>query len=175
MLDYFFSYVDFVERSCKKQLVQKAKEEFHELTFFFSQIWSTDFPAPRLGQGAFKIALDSLYTKLTNHELKSTSFGKPHAATYQFAEQVLDSITPNLNDRNKTRSVYAVGDNPAADIQGANGYGWTSVLVRTGVFTGKGNSEEFPAKIVCENVEEAVEKIIFSEEGKMQKNRQLLE
>lgn len=104
---------------------------------------------------------------MTNQELKSTSFGKPHAATYQFAEQVLDSITPNLSDHNKTRSVYAVGDNPAADIQGANGYGWTSVLVRTGVFTGKGNSEEFPAKIVCENVEEAVEKIIFSEEGRL--------
>lgn len=94
--------------------------------------------------------------------MKSTSFGKPHATTYQFAEQLLDSASA-VNKR----SVYAVGDNPAADIQGANGYGWTSVLVRTGVFTGKGNSDEFPANIVCENVEEAVEKIIASEEGKL--------
>lgn len=100
---------------------------------------------------------------MTHQELQSTSFGKPHATTYQFAEQVLESIQPSNNSRN----VYAVGDNPAADIQGANNYGWTSVLVRTGVFTGKGNSEEFPAKIVCENVEEAVEKIIASEEGKL--------
>lgn len=109
--------------------------------------------------------MDSLYKTLTNHELQSTSFGKPHASTYEFAEQVLDSIT--VNKSNTKRNVYAVGDNPAADIQGANGYGWTSVLVRTGVFTGKGNSSEFPAKIVCENVEEAVEKIIASEEGKL--------
>lgn len=108
--------------------------------------------------------MDSLYKTLTHHELKSTSFGKPHAATYQFAEQVLDSISHNKST--SPRTVYAVGDNPAADIQGANGYGWTSVLVRTGVFTGKGNSQEYPANIVCENVQEAVEKIIASEEGK---------
>jgi len=126
-------------------------------------IWSTDFPAPRLGQGAFKIALDSLYKTLTGHDLKSTSFGKPHGATYQFAEQVLASLEPESHQPNRRR-VYAIGDNPAADIQGANGYGWTSVLVRTGVFTGKGNSSDFPADIVCENVEEAVESIIAHEE-----------
>lgn len=97
--------------------------------------------------------------------MQSVSFGKPHAAQYQFADQVLDAITTE-NFVGK-RSVYAVGDNPAADIQGANGYGWTSILVRTGVFTGKDNSEEFPAQIVCENVEEAVEKVIALEEGKL--------
>ncbi|KAI7888702.1 HAD-like domain-containing protein [Mucor mucedo] len=121
-------------------------------------IWSTDFPAPRLGQGAFKIALDSLYKKLTDHELHSTSFGKPHGATYRYAEDVLG----RLGARDQGR-VYAVGDNPAADIQGANNYGWTSVLVRTGVFAGD-NSKEFPAAMVCDHVEEAVEKIIFDEE-----------
>lgn len=68
--------------------------------------------------------------------------------------------------KSNSRTVYAVGDNPAADIQGANNYGWTSVLVRTGVFTGKDNSSEFPANIVCENVLEAVERIVFAEEHK---------
>lgn len=34
-----------------------------------------------------------------------------------------------------------VGDNPASDIAGANGYGWESILVRTGVFRGKDESE----------------------------------
>ncbi|OBZ90468.1 putative CDP-alcohol phosphatidyltransferase class-I family protein C22A12.08c [Choanephora cucurbitarum] len=125
-------------------------------------IWSTDFPAPRLGQGALKVALDSLYKELTGHALQSTSFGKPHKATYQFAEQVIHRLSPSETQRR----VYAVGDNPAADIQGANNYGWESVLVRTGVFTGKGNAKDFPAKIVCENVEEAVEKIIADEENK---------
>ncbi|KAI8985856.1 HAD hydrolase [Pilobolus umbonatus] len=122
-------------------------------------IWSTDFPAPRLGQGAIKVALDALYERLTGQPLKSISYGKPHAATYQFAEKVLHSLTPSTNPLR----VYAVGDNPAADIQGANGYGWTSILVRTGIFTGKNNSEEYPADMVCDNVEEAVEKVIAQE------------
>lgn len=126
------------------------------------QIWSSDFPAPRLGQGAIKIALEGLYKQLTGYDLKSTSFGKPHAVTYQFAEQVLDSLSPV----EQTRTVYAIGDNPAADIQGANGYGWESMLVRTGVFRGHGNSSEFPAKYVCEHVLEAVESAIAIEEAK---------
>lgn len=109
------------------------------------------------------MAVEGLYKQLTGHDLKSISFGKPHAVTYQFAEQVLDSLSPT----EQTRNVYAIGDNPAADIQGANGYGWNSMLVRTGVFTGKGNSSEFPAKFVCEHVEEAVETAIAIEEGKL--------
>ncbi|KAI9474286.1 MAG: HAD hydrolase [Benjaminiella poitrasii] len=128
-------------------------------------IWSTDFPAPRLGQGAFKVTLEALYKKLTGHELKSTSFGKPHSTTYQFAERVLDTLATQPLQLQQKRNVYAIGDNPAADIKGANNYGWTSVLVRTGVFTGKDNSKEFPAKIVCQNVEEAVETIIAQEES----------
>lgn len=64
----------------------------------------------------------------------------------------------------KLQRVFAVGDNPAADIAGANAYGWTSVLVKTGIFDGKGNSEEFPADVVCEDIEEAVQWAI-SQEG----------
>ncbi|KAI9244543.1 HAD hydrolase [Sporodiniella umbellata] len=127
-------------------------------------IWSTDFPAPRLGQGALKNAVEGLFTTLTGSELKSTSFGKPHATTYDFAEQIINSVA---EEGQQKRNVYAVGDNPLADIKGANGYGWTSVLVRTGVFTGEGNSTEYPADIVCENVEEAVERVIAKEEGKL--------
>ena len=44
-----------------------------------------------------------------------------------------------------------VGDNPAADVRGANRAGppWVSVLVRTGVFNGPpgSNSEEDPAQV----------------------------
>lgn len=106
------------------------------------------------------MAVDSLYKQLTGSELKSTSFGKPHAATYQFAENVLNRLSPT----NTKRHVYAVGDNPAADIQGANNYGWTSMLVRTGVFNGGENATDFPAKVVCENVLEAVERAIANSE-----------
>lgn len=88
---------------------------------------------------------------MTGQELESTSFGKPHKATYEYAENVLTKIQGH-----KPKRVYAVGDNPAADIKGANAYGWSSILVRTGVFRGPGNSSEFPATAVCDNVEEAV-------------------
>ena len=43
-----------------------------------------------------------------------------------------------------------LGDNPDSDIDGANRRGdkWVSILVRTGVFQGKGNSDTHPAKYV---------------------------
>lgn len=55
--------------------------------------------------------------------------------------------------------VFAVGDNPAADVRGANRAGppWVSVLVRTGVFRGGKNSDTDPAQIVVDDVEAAVE------------------
>jgi hypothetical protein len=51
-----------------------------------------------------------------------------------------------------------VGDNPAADIRGANlaGPPWRSVLVRTGVFAGGANSPSDPAHAVVEDVLAAV-------------------
>jgi ribonucleotide monophosphatase NagD (HAD superfamily) len=57
-------------------------------------------------------------------------------------------------------AIYAVGDNPAADVRGANTAGppWVSVLVRTGVFEGReANSATDPAHIVVDDVAAAVE------------------
>ena len=36
--------------------------------------------------------------------------------------------------RIKITNFYMIGDNPKSDIAGANAKGWTSILVRTGVF-----------------------------------------
>lgn len=126
--------------------------------FFAGQIWSTDFPVPRLGQGSFKAALESVYHTLTGQHLQSTSFGKPHATTFAYADRV---ITRQLGY--KPKRVYMVGDNPAADIKGANEYGWSSILVRTGVFRDSGNSTLYPATTVVDNVEEAVQWAINQE------------
>ncbi|KAF7723018.1 hypothetical protein EC973_002434 [Apophysomyces ossiformis] len=128
-------------------------------------IWSTDFPAPRMGQGSFKVAVERLYETLTGFQLKSTSFGKPHATTYAYAERTIQSLGSNSGKNEGRPRVYAVGDNPAADIKGANAYGWTSILVRTGVFVGPGNSPIYPADAVCDNVEEAVLWAIEQEES----------
>ncbi|KAI7852373.1 HAD-like domain-containing protein [Circinella umbellata] len=144
---------------------QKGDCTVQEIPIYFSNndiIWSTEFPVPRLGQGSFKLALESVYKTLTGTSLQSTSYGKPYPTTYAFAEQVLERI----NSGKKPSRIYAVGDNPAADIQGANNYGWSSILVRTGVFQEPGNSSHFPANSVCQHVEEAVKWAIQQEEEK---------
>lgn len=57
-------------------------------------------------------------------------------------------------------SIYAIGDNPAADVAGAAARGrpWTPVLVRTGVFDDPdaANDPTFPADLVVDDVEAAV-------------------
>lgn len=60
-------------------------------------------------------------------------------------------------------AIYAVGDNPKADIAGAlharaRGRPYVAMLVRTGVFTGEmANDEEYPADVVVEDVDAAVQ------------------
>lgn len=60
-------------------------------------------------------------------------------------------------------AIYAVGDNPKADIAGAlnaraQGRPYVAVLVRTGVFSGEqANDEEFPADVVVWDVDAAVQ------------------
>ncbi|KAF8926621.1 hypothetical protein BGZ58_011043 [Dissophora ornata] len=90
------------------------------------------------------------------------------ASTYQYAESVLNSITPIHKEPNGVphpRTVYAIGDNPYADIAGANSYGWKSVLVRTGVFNPEGDENHYmhPATAVVDDVGDAVRWIISTE------------
>lgn len=66
---------------------------------------------------------------------------------------------------NGFKTLYMIGDNPVVDIKGAREAGrpWFSVLTRTGVFRGEGNHIEFPADLVVNTVEEAVDYILESE------------
>ena len=118
--------------------------------------------------------------------------GKPNAAPYELAEHLLYDqavelglIDPQQCDtqsegetikqdglmRHKSSGVppspfsaiYAVGDNPKADIAGAlnaraRGRPYVAMLVRTGVFSGeKANDDEFPADVVVDDVDAAVQ------------------
>ncbi|KAJ3217663.1 hypothetical protein HDU67_007486 [Dinochytrium kinnereticum] len=113
---------------------------------FFSNgdfLWSNDFPQTRFAQGAFRVALEAMYkviAKLTSRDLDYTIYGKPERATYDFAHktllQVAQKLYPHAAPDSLATNVYMVGDNPASDIEGANRYGWRSVLVRTGVYAG---------------------------------------
>lgn len=120
-------------------------------------VWANDYPLPRFGQGAFRIAIEALYSEINQlqpHEkLNSTIMGKPFKIQYDFAHSVLidwrlnllgtkpnqteELNLPSLNEtpsNSPFKSIYMVGDNPASDIQGANDNGWKSLLLRTGVY-----------------------------------------
>uniref|UniRef100_A0A1J3DLE3 CDP-alcohol phosphatidyltransferase class-I family protein C22A12.08c n=2 Tax=Noccaea caerulescens TaxID=107243 RepID=A0A1J3DLE3_NOCCA len=125
------------------------------------------FPTERLGMGAFRIALESIFNRIHDNPLEYTSFGKPNPFVFKNAEDVLKEITHSHSNSGSHdfRTLYMVGDNPKIDIRGARQAGnpWFSILTRTGVFKGKDNHAEFPADLVVDTVEEAVDFILTRE------------
>ncbi|CAG8664414.1 1621_t:CDS:2, partial [Cetraspora pellucida] len=144
---------------------------------FFSNpdiIWSNDCIVSRMAQGSFRLCLEHLYEKETGLQLKYTLFGKPETVTYKYAHKLLEDYSFEITGQKlPNRRIYAVGDNPASDIAGANRYGWTSILVRTGVFKGD-NHLLNPAKYVADNILQAVEWMFDQEENfSVKKNNKL--
>ncbi|AES67530.1 putative HAD-superfamily hydrolase, subfamily IIA [Medicago truncatula] len=136
--------------------------------------YQTKFPSERLGMGAFRIALESIFNRTHHHSLEYTCFGKPHPSVFKNAEIVLQKHVPrvdedsyDINHKNAQpfQTLYMIGDNPAVDIRGARqtGHPWFSILTRTGVFKGKENHDKFPADLVVDTVEEAVDYILAKE------------
>ncbi len=85
------------------------------------------------------MCLEKVYHALTDFHLPVTKhYGKPFRPTYEFAESTINLLDPPPLSSDpiheQKRRIYAVGDNLASDILGANMYGWHSILVRTGVF-----------------------------------------
>ncbi|CAH2276436.1 cat eye syndrome critical region 5 [Pelobates cultripes] len=122
-------------------------------------VWMAEAKAPRFGHGTFLVCLETLYHKLTGHQLKYEALiGKPSTVTYSFAEHLILKQAKERNWSNPIHTLYAVGDNPMADIYGANLYNLhlqsqpgrmedgrpqscQSILVCTGVY---GNQKEVP-------------------------------
>lgn len=145
--------------------------------------WSASYHLPRFGQGAFQAALAGIWREVTSGqaELKRTTIGKPYARTYSYAEKVLGQWRARLlkGDLSKDAGVeegtpetepaplarvYMVGDNPESDIRGANDYvsprgtEWTSVLVRTGVWSEERDGEpRHKPRAIVDDVVGAVE------------------
>ncbi|KAJ1421681.1 HAD-like domain-containing protein [Ochromonadaceae sp. CCMP2298] len=143
--------------------------------------YTTEYPIPRLTQGAFTLALSALYKSLYGRDLTVQYCGKPFGVQYRHAEVMLDTqaLSYSVGDSSSSstsanssasssassgaQAVYfGIGDNPKSDIRGANGAGphWRSVLVRTGIFDGAENDAEDPADFVCADVAAAVDLII---------------
>lgn len=112
---------------------------------------------PRMAQGLFMETLEHLYAKVApskSPKLDIRRFGKPHKVTFDYARELLGS----------PKHMYMVGDNPAADIRGANQAKphWTSILVRSGMHRGDAdNVAALPSSdrpdVVVDGVLDAVE------------------
>lgn len=132
------------------------------------------FPSERLGMGAFRIALESIFNQVSDLPLKYTSYGKPNPFVFKKAANILEKLAmdiyPNSQPTTDVKdhqfsTIYMIGDNPKVDIYGVSKAGppWSSVLTRTGVFRGKDNDPNFPADLVVDTVEDAINCILEKE------------
>lgn len=117
---------------------------------------------PRLGMGAIKLSLESIYDKLfypsTGQRLEemTVTYGKPSKMTYEYASKVFKE---EHGVEKGDYTIWMIGDNPDVDIKGANRAGWKSALVKTGVYQKNEMPTEEPTLFV-DNVLEAVDKIL---------------
>lgn len=144
---------------------------------FFSHndtVWSTNHEHPRLGMGALRTSVESIYKSITGKDLVSTAYGKPQVGTFQFATRLLQQWRKDTHGIDKPpETVYFVGDTPESDIRGSNEFNespyaendWYSILVRTGVFK-EGTKPRFTPRATVDNVLDAVKHGIKREMSK---------
>ncbi|KAM9375738.1 haloacid dehalogenase-like hydrolase domain-containing 5 [Pholidichthys leucotaenia] len=86
-------------------------------------LWMAEAKNPRFGHGMFLVCLENLYKKVTGCELKYDALiGKPSVVTYNYAELLIRKQAERLGWSTPVKRLYAIGDNPMADIYGANLY-----------------------------------------------------
>ncbi|KAM4734245.1 haloacid dehalogenase-like hydrolase domain-containing 5 [Anableps anableps] len=86
-------------------------------------LWMAEAKNPRFGHGMFLVCLESLYKKVTGYDLKYEALiGKPSVVTYNYAELLIRQEAEKLGWSTPVKRLYAIGDNPMADIYGANLY-----------------------------------------------------
>ncbi|CAL8262862.1 unnamed protein product [Merluccius merluccius] len=86
-------------------------------------LWMAEAKNPRFGHGMFLVCLESVYKKITGYDLKYEALiGKPSVVTYNYAELLVRQQAESLGWTEPVETLYAIGDNPMADIYGANLY-----------------------------------------------------
>ncbi|KAK7891705.1 hypothetical protein WMY93_023668 [Mugilogobius chulae] len=86
-------------------------------------LWMAEAKNPRFGHGMFLVCLENLYKKVTGFDLKYEALiGKPSIVTYNYAELLIRQQAEKLGWTTAVKQLYAIGDNPMADIYGANLY-----------------------------------------------------
>ena len=102
------------------------------------------------------------------YELEIEMIGKPFDFIFSYVEKQLQAQA--VKNDVTISNFYMIGDNASTDIAGANKKGWTSILVKTGIFDPNaatstlGNDRENPATYVVEDFEEAID-LIYSLEN----------
>ena len=133
-------------------------------------VFSGRHATPRLAAGAFTHTLAALWRRLhpAAAPLHVHQFGKPETVQYHWVQHLLERAAASASAGEGAAAggalerIYMVGDNPEADIAGANRAGapWHSILVESGVFAprlGALNDPRHPAKTVVPTVLDAVE------------------
>lgn len=108
------------------------EEEFN-IPIFFSNpdlLWKTQYPFGRFGQGAFRLALESLYVarlgslgaspEVVTRKLDNwVQYGKPELTQYDFVLRKLAAqMKAHGGPRREVSHFYMIGDNPHSDMQG---------------------------------------------------------
>lgn len=126
-------------------------------------VWSAAHDNVRLGMGALRKTVETLFKDLTKgKELDTIAFGKPQIGTFEFATRLLQQWRKDEHHINRPpETVYFVGDTPESDIRGTNQFNekskneWFSILVKTGVYQ-EGTVPAYTPKITVDTVLDAV-------------------
>jgi HAD superfamily hydrolase (TIGR01456 family) len=148
-----------------------------------------DFAAKRLAQWGRRAAAEGWHAKALDaaETMKPASgglswavvdphvggAGNPHSQSHQVKQQTHTHTTGGDASSHAQHArfdrIFMVGDNPRADIKGANDAGapWHSILVRTGVFSGPPGSNDptNPAKDVVQGIKDAVDIVLAAKAG----------
>ncbi|KAH0617081.1 hypothetical protein JD844_028715 [Phrynosoma platyrhinos] len=97
--------------------------QFHDKCMLVCGQGPVEENARKFGHGTFLVCLENIYKKMTGKDLKYEALiGKPSTVTYRYAEHVIKQQMESCGWTSPLRQLYAVGDNPMADIYGANLY-----------------------------------------------------
>ncbi|TSK13386.1 Haloacid dehalogenase-like hydrolase domain-containing 5 [Bagarius yarrelli] len=122
-------------------------------------LWMAEAKSPRFGHGMFLVCLENIYKKITGYDLHYEALiGKPSVVTYNYAELLIRQQAEKLGWTEPVQRLYAIGDNPMADIYGANLYNRYLQSVhhgRTRVHAQGGSASHVVGDIRYETVDDA--------------------
>jgi len=128
VLDLLLSHAGYLgsisSKNGKHSLPNQGYQQDGQPPLFFSNpdlFWAAEYHLPRLGQGGFREAFEGVWAAVTGGEkmgvkLEKNMFGKPHQATYAFAERRLQThrnsmfgFTKGDSRADGLKRVYMVG------------------------------------------------------------------